>query len=1002
MSKSAIRTAVSMAAFALASAWAMPSFAQDSTATLPQNAEEDAPTGPEIVVTGSLIRGTPEDSALPVQVSTAEELTANGITNPLEFIKDLPASGAVLGDSNQFSTASQGFQGNGSINLRGLGPQRTLVLFNNRRFIPSPGDGFSDTNLIPLFALDRIEILKDGAAATYGSDAIGGVANFITKRNFSGIQAQGDYKIVDGSRDDYTASLLVGHNFGSLNILAGVGWQHRSELQARKRSFTQVPYTINPAGFSTLGNPSSYLPRRGATPVAGVTLDGNQLNTCAALNGFTSTTGANGAGSPICRFSFVPFDNLVEKTNRYQGYLQADADLSDTVKWHAEALYARSLLPRLRYSPSFPPTQGPRGPGSVGAFSVPRSNPGFQAFINQSFVPGSATFNTVNTLADNALIVLGRPFGLGGNPATDALGSQFGRAEDDAWRVSTGLDIDLSSTFRASVYGTYLRHSREAFVTDAVGSRLQNALNGLGGPNCTGTTPGAGGCQYFNPFINVAPRNPSTGSVNPAFVPANVNPAGLVDFIYRPNGTRQREENAILDVIFSGETGIDFGGDPIAYAFGGQVRHSNFVSRPLDDLNNRDRNPCPIEGDRSCLSRAGADIGPFIFLGQSTPVNLTQNIYAVFAEVNVPVGQMIELNGAVRYEDYGGSVGSTINPKGSFRFKPTDWLTFRGSIGTTFRGPQASQVSPGSVTSLAGIQAAANNFKSVDIFGNPTDLGPETALTYNIGAVVKYSGFTASVDFWSYDFDDRITTTPAQAIALTVANGSTSGTTPVNCASPLANLITFAGNSCVQGVTIGNDIARVRTDWVNGPKVKTQGLDAALDYRTDVGASAVLSFGVQASYVTKYDVDDFVFRGVTVQKGYTARGFSNYFRDPGTVSKLRASAYANMRVSGANLRAVYKFVQGVTDDRCPALPAPCTTTADGFSTNFGREVRDYKQLDLFASYEIEVGDHSALLRAGVENVFDRDPSAARLEAGYDPFIGNPYERLYSLGITVNY
>lgn len=375
-------------------------------------------------------------------------------------------------------------------------------------------------------------------------------------------------------------------------------------------------------------------------------------------------------------------------------------------------------------------------------WSVPRSNPGFQAFINQSFAPGSATFNTVNTLADNALIVLGRPFGLGGNPATDRLGSQFGRAEDDAWRVSTGLDIDLSKTFRASVYGTYLRHFREAFVTDAVGSRLQNALNGLGGPNCTGTTPGAGGCQFFNPFINVAPNHPPSGNANPAFVPANVNPAGLVDFIYRPNGTRQREENAILDVIFSGETGIDFGGDPIAYAFGGQVRNSNFVSRPLDDLNNRDVNPCPIEGDRSCLSRVGADIGPFIFLGQSTPVNLSQTIYAVFAEVNVPIGETIELNGAVRYEDYGGSVGSTVNPKGSFRFTPTDWLTFRGSAGTTFRGPQASQVSPDSVTSLAGIQAAANNFKSVDIFGNPTDLGPETAFTYNIGAVVKTSGIS--------------------------------------------------------------------------------------------------------------------------------------------------------------------------------------------------------------------------------------------------------------------
>ena len=93
-----------------------------------------------IVVTGSFIRGTPEDAAVPVDVFTSDDLAQSGVSSPLEFIKSLPSVGAVLGDSNQFSTASQGFQGNGSINLRGLGPTRTLVLFNGRRSISAPGD----------------------------------------------------------------------------------------------------------------------------------------------------------------------------------------------------------------------------------------------------------------------------------------------------------------------------------------------------------------------------------------------------------------------------------------------------------------------------------------------------------------------------------------------------------------------------------------------------------------------------------------------------------------------------------------------------------------------------------------------------------------------------------------------------------------------------------------------------------------------------------------------
>ena len=183
-----------------------------------------------IVVTGSYIRGTPEDAAVPVDVYTSADPSQNGISSPLEFIKNLPEVGSVLGDSNQFSSVAQNNQGFGSINLRNLGPTRTLVLFNGRRTLTAPGavgGGFGDTNAIPLFALDRVEILKDGAAATYGSDAIAGVANFITKAGFEGVELQSDYNFVDGSDDNYSASILVGQNFGDLNIMAGFGWQHR-------------------------------------------------------------------------------------------------------------------------------------------------------------------------------------------------------------------------------------------------------------------------------------------------------------------------------------------------------------------------------------------------------------------------------------------------------------------------------------------------------------------------------------------------------------------------------------------------------------------------------------------------------------------------------------------------------------------------------------------------------------------------------------------------------
>lgn len=991
-----LRQTCAFGALAISTMFAAPAFAQDADT---QDEGADAAADNQIVVTGTFIRGTPEDAALPVDVFTADTLAQSGVSSPLEFIKDLPSSGAVLGDSNQFAVASQGFQGNGSINLRGLGPTRTLVLFNGRRTIAAPGDGFTDTNLIPFFAVDRIELLKDGAAATYGSDAIAGVANFVTKKNFDGIEVVGDYEIIDGSDGNWTSSILIGKNLGAANILAGFGWQHRSELGTAKRDFTLKSFAENPTGWSAVGNPGTYTVRAGpitqgrAGATIGLGLDGSAVNACQSLYGVVGNI-----GFPICRFTYVPFDNLIEEEDRYQGYLQAEVDLSDTLVFHAEAQYSKTDLESLAYSPSFPATQGPFGSGSANQFLVPSTNPGYRAFIAQSGLTGTAadpfTAGTVANLNGSyAVAILTRPVASGGNPRDAERGAGRGSAKNEAMRFSAGFEKEFSDSFRGQIYGTWWRSERAAFAPDVVSSRLQNALEGFGGPGCnraTGTA-GTGACQYFNPFINSAPGHPVFGLTNPAYIPGNENDPDLVAWLQVPNGTFQVEEQTVIDLIFSGETGIDLGGGPVAYAFGAQYRENDFTSRSLGRESDLRFNPCFREGDRSCVGTPIEGVGPFIFLGGTRPSSVGQDVKALFAEVNVPVGSMLEITGAIRFEDYGGSVGSTINPKGAFRFEPTDWLVLRGSIGTTFAGPLAVQVSPNAVTSLAGIQAAANNFKSVDIFGNPTTLGPESALTWNVGAVVNFGGLTVSADYWTYDLEDGITTTPAQAIASNVV--PTSGGL-ANCSNVFADLITFQGGACVQGVTTGLDISRVRTDWVNGPGVKVAGLDLSADYRMDVGPG-VASIGAQATHVMKYDVEDFVLRGVVVQPGFSADGFTNYFRGVQTISKWRVNSYVNYNVSGLNLRYELRYVDGVTDDRCLVANACNAST-------FAPTVDSYTQHDFHATYDLPFEFVEAQLQFSVENFTNEDPSAARLEVSYDPFIGNPFGRVYRFGIRTRF
>jgi len=139
--------------------------------------------------------------------------------------KNLPNSNGIIGDANQFDARAQGNEGVASVNLRGLGPQRTLVLLNGKRIVQSGGSGIPivDVNLIPSGGIGRIEVLKDGAAATYGSDAIAGVVNFITRTDQEGFRASADYRYISGSDGDYGGALSYGHaSVRARGVISGV------------------------------------------------------------------------------------------------------------------------------------------------------------------------------------------------------------------------------------------------------------------------------------------------------------------------------------------------------------------------------------------------------------------------------------------------------------------------------------------------------------------------------------------------------------------------------------------------------------------------------------------------------------------------------------------------------------------------------------------------------------------------------------------------------------
>ncbi len=935
---------------------------------------EDDRTLDTVVVTGSLIAGAAETAALPIDVISEEELLKQGSPSALELIKSLPVSSGVLGDTNQFDARAQGSEGSGTVNLRGLGPQRTLVLYNGRRLPSNPfilaGAGAIDTNILPLAPVGRIEILKDGAAATYGSDAVAGVVNFITRKDFEGVEAGGSYKFVDGSNGEWDVFANFGWVGDDMNVLLSGAFQKRSELSTLDRDFVNLSFAENPeGGISLVGNPGAFLPV-GPTfaPTAGVTRDPG----CVGLGGFelqpTPTL-------PLCGFQFTRFDNLVEEQERFQLYGEFNASLfNDGVDFHLEGFYSETDVPQINFSPSFPPVGGASAPTAdasliPGQFFVPATNPGFISLAAQA--PGSIPPGSIG-----AFLIATRPLGNGGNPFFEFPFAQEEERRFDAFRVSGELSGKLADVANWSFAVTYGEESGFRTNTDTIVNNFALALRGLGGENCNvaANTPGLNGCLFFNPFSTALPANAITGEANPLFNPAAANSLEVIDFFLDQLTTDQTQGLLVLDGLLSGELPLTLPGGAVGWAFGGQFRRDDFSS-DISDNANLNINPCidtVTTGNTSCAIQTGI----FGFLTGSVPVSLDRNVYAFFGELNLPILENLTANAALRFEDYGGAVGSTVDPKLSLRYQPIDFLAFRGSVGTTFRGPSLTQVSPTTVTSLQNI---GGTFRAVDITGN-ANLQPEDAFTYSVGSILEAGGFTATVDYWSFEFKDPIIAEPVSGLVGALFPAGL----PNNCGNPafapIEARFTFTG-ACA----IGN-VSRLSTFAANGPDIDTSGIDVIANYTFEDLFGGDLDLGGSLTYVIDYTIGETVIEGVVVAPPLEAAGFLNFQTIATPLPEVKFETFANYSHGRHNVRWTVRFIGEYDDARFG--PGALGDTIDSFVTN-----------DL--TYQIEL-PYNSTFTFSVDNIFDQDPSFTRLELAFDPFTGDPIGRTFKLAVRTRF
>ena len=1022
MRKIYLQSAASTVILALAMV-SQPAYAQ--VAPSADDVVEEEPVK-DIVVTGSLIRGSREDAPAPVDVISSEELSRQGNPSVLDLLKNLPTSNGVIGDANQFDARSQGNEGVASINLRGLGPQRTLVLLNGKRIVQSGGSGIPivDVNLIPSAAIGRVEVLKDGAAATYGSDAIAGVVNFITKTNQEGLLVSGDYRYISGSKGDYGGAVSFGHSQDGFRFLVSAGYQHRSELQTLDRDYVTQPYPNNPqGGYTGGGNPGNFDFNATAPffdPVSGRNF--GRVNFvrdlgCEALGGFRSLPGSGTATAPVdrCFNQYGLFGNLVEPENRFQFFADVGVDLTDSIKLRVNGLWGHSET-RITTSPTYlstlPPSANAAG-GGAGFFQIPTYAPALRDYCRVYGAAAGCTTAVDGTPLAPALAfpVLFRPALLGGNPLYPGRGSATSPRISNEYLISADLDFAISEKIDLTSSVTYSEYARSFGGTDTFGDLLQNALAGFGGPNCAfastasragksaaeiAALAGTNGCTFFNPFSTAVAANRATGAVNPNYAGSRstngisttpgaglINDNATIDNFFVDSRTDANTRQVVADLVLSGQTGLTLPGGEIGFALGGQYR-KNFYDRRYDATSNLAVNPCPgtpLNPAATCNPLTGAQG----FLGTNFNGSTQGSVYAAFTEIQLPVTDAFNVQLAARYESYGGSVGSTFNPQIRAKFQITPWLSIRGGAGSTFRGPPAQSLQ-GNLTSL---QIIGSSFRAIDINGNP-NLAPEKAKTYSGGIILDTGGFKASVDYFRYDFSGPIEGEPVQGIVTALFGATGNANCGVAAYAALESRFTFTGAGC----GIGN-VQRLRTQYVNSANVSTSGIDFQTSYRADLGGATVTA-GVAGTYVINYKTADVTVEGIIVQPAYDAVGLLNYQTTAYPLPRWKGNAYLDTEVGAASLRLQVNYLDGYTDQRGAAIFGPNVGALAGASVTTGKNIAAFTTFDASFRLRLQTGTTISLTAL---NIFDKDPPFARLDQNYDPFTASPLGFTAKVGIS---
>ena len=778
-----------------------------------------------VEITGSSIKQSLQQQALPVQVITREEIAKTGAVNIEGLLQSIPSVSAAGGVTKSMGAGLSTY-GRSSISLRGLGDQRTLILVDGRRLAPFGTNAAAvDINAIPVESIDRIDVLTDGASSIYGSDAMAGVVNVITRKNLQGIEASASYgsPTRDGGGKSSKANVVLG--YGSLardrfNVMLTVGMEKQSELKAADRTYAK---SGNVPPFFTNG-------ATGGGNIEGVWNlargDTRALNEVSAANPLGIS--ARYFGNPLADSVNCNFDSHFIQPN-------PTAPSTSIGRCFFDSAASVRLIPK---------TDKSNVTGSA-RFQIDPDNELYAQFARvnnttrQVFQPSPVRTSFLAT--DSAFA------GSGVSPALliHPTNPNYPTAWLNAHGLSGMVGQTLAITQRAFVAGERTTRDKSTQTRLLVG--LKGAYKGwdydMAASQDQSVVAGTVADGYFSQLELARALNNTTNSWNP-WSPGGVQPANVATEVAKAKYIGPTANGKFRTQAWDGHLSNVIGnlaGGEMALSVGSELRNQRFeISTP----------PILATGDIAGLG------------GGVLPVARGRNITSLFSEINLPFLKNLEANLSLRGDHYGDLQRdrSPVTGKVSMRYVPLDMASIRASLGTGFRAPSLAEAyTPETLgTSEAYTDPVGGpNFQANARLGGNPNLVPEKSKQGSLGVIVSpVRGVKMNVDFFAIQVDKFITGLTAQRM-VNAAGGVPNATVTFNADGSAntvderqinAGLAKFAGIDIGFNWTDSFSFGKLAVDY-NGTRMtkatikSAEGLENALGTQVDAAGAANLLTG---------------------------------------------------------------------------------------------------------------------------------------------------------------